>query len=669
MKRRSLALIASTIGLLAMSALPALASPLATTIGTDITSGGTITGVTVTDGTASLSGGALTGLTTALSLSQGGTGATTASGARTSLGLGTAATSAATDFATAAQGAKADSALQSFTELDPVFGASAAHGISSGDIANWNGKLSSETDPVFTAWNRSTGISIANTQVTGLGTASAQDVGYFATAAQGAKADTALQSYTETDPVFGASAAYGIGSGDISNWNGAVTLANSAVQTESDPAFTAWDKSAGISIANSQVSDFQTGVSANADVVNGATAFGWGNHAAAGYALASSLGTAAGHAAADFATAAQGAKADSALQSADLAPYLTASTAATTYVSNVSLGMTLGSYLTSAAAATDYQPKAANLTSWAGIAPADKADTSALASYLTTATAASTYLTQAAAASGYATFTQGATADTAVQPAALTSALGSYLTTAAASSGYQPLAANLTSWAGIAPADKADTSALASYLTTATAASTYQTIGNYAAAADITGDTLAATVVTSSLTSVGTLTDLTVTNPIVGSVTGNAGTVTGGVYTAGADSVYLTPGTAASTYLTTATAGTTYQSISGHLKSTGPAVTIDNSTAAPCTAASVVGGTDTRGTVTASDCTPGQTLTITFGATYDSAPTCVISPTNAAAGLGAASGVASVTSTASKMTITANTGTAGPATWNYICIE
>lgn len=51
------------------------------------------------------------------------------------------------------------------------------------------------------------------------------------------------------------------------------------------------------------------------------------------------------------------------------------------------------------------------------------------------------------------------------------------------------------------------------------------------AAANITGTTLASNVVTSSLTSVGTLTNLTVTNPITGSVTGNAGSVTNGVYT------------------------------------------------------------------------------------------------------------------------------------------
>lgn len=44
------------------------------------------------------------------------------------------------------------------------------------------------------------------------------------------------------------------------------------------------------------------------------------------------------------------------------------------------------------------------------------------------------------------------------------------------------------------------------------------------AASSLTGTTLASNVVTSSLTALGTLTNLTVTNPIVGSVTGNAAT-------------------------------------------------------------------------------------------------------------------------------------------------
>jgi hypothetical protein len=47
-----------------------------------------------------------------VAIGSGGTGATTASGARTSLGLGTAATTDSTAYATSAQGTKADSALQ-----------------------------------------------------------------------------------------------------------------------------------------------------------------------------------------------------------------------------------------------------------------------------------------------------------------------------------------------------------------------------------------------------------------------------------------------------------------------------------------------------------------------------------------------------------------------------
>lgn len=43
------------------------------------------------------------------------------------------------------------------------------------------------------------------------------------------KADTALQSFTETDPVFSASAAAGIKSSDISNWNGKTTVTESTV--------------------------------------------------------------------------------------------------------------------------------------------------------------------------------------------------------------------------------------------------------------------------------------------------------------------------------------------------------------------------------------------------------------------------------------------------------
>lgn len=60
-----------------------------------------------------------------------------------------------------------------------------------------------------------------------------------------------------------------------------------------------------------------------------------------------------------------------------------------------------------------------------------------------------------------------------------------------------------------------------------------------AAANILTGTTIASNVVYSSLTTVGILTNLTVTNPIAGSITGNSATVTNGVYTT---TTYQNPG-------------------------------------------------------------------------------------------------------------------------------
>ena len=39
-------------------------------------------------------------------------------------------------------------------ETDPIYGASVASGITGTDTTNWNNKLDSETDPVFTAWDK-----------------------------------------------------------------------------------------------------------------------------------------------------------------------------------------------------------------------------------------------------------------------------------------------------------------------------------------------------------------------------------------------------------------------------------------------------------------------------------------------------------------------------------
>ncbi len=205
-----------------------------------------------------------------------------------------------------------------------------------------------------------------------LGTAAAANTSDFATAAQGAKADTALQpaaigvsvqaydadltsiagltgtsgllkktaantwsldtnvyltSYTETDPVFSASAASGITTTNISNWNTAygwgdhasagyltsaaigttvqgynagTVIDASYVHTDNNYTTTEKNKLAGIAAgAEVNVNADWNAISGDAQILNKPT-----------------LGTAAAANTTDFATAAQGAKADTALQPA-----------------------------------------------------------------------------------------------------------------------------------------------------------------------------------------------------------------------------------------------------------------------------------------------------------------------------------------------------------------
>ena len=83
---------------------------------TSVSASGGTTGLTFT-GSPITTAGTLT-LGGTLDLDNGGTGATTATGARTALGLGTAATTDASAYATAAQGAKADTAVQTIASAD-----------------------------------------------------------------------------------------------------------------------------------------------------------------------------------------------------------------------------------------------------------------------------------------------------------------------------------------------------------------------------------------------------------------------------------------------------------------------------------------------------------------------------------------------------------------------
>ena len=126
------------------------------------------------------------------------------------------------------------------SEIDPLFSESVAAGVTATDTASWNHKLDSytETDPEFSAWDKSTGIVITESQISN------------------------LQEYltNEIDPVFVTSVAGGITAADTAEWNSKL-----GSYTESDPEFTTWDKTTGILITESQISDLQEYILSESD--------------------------------------------------------------------------------------------------------------------------------------------------------------------------------------------------------------------------------------------------------------------------------------------------------------------------------------------------------------------------------------------------------------------
>ena len=93
-----------------------------------------------------------------------------------------------------------------------------------------------ETDPVFTAWDKSTGIAITESQITDFGSYALSnhnhhDLYYTETEIDSMLSDMATKTWV----------------------NGQNYLTS---YTETDPVFTAWDKSTGISITESQITDF-----------------------------------------------------------------------------------------------------------------------------------------------------------------------------------------------------------------------------------------------------------------------------------------------------------------------------------------------------------------------------------------------------------------------------
>jgi Arc/MetJ-type ribon-helix-helix transcriptional regulator len=129
-------------------------------------------------------------------------------------------------------------------------------------------KLPAETDPVFTAWDKSTGIAITESQIT--------DLDHFTTADEIDPLYAADSSFIKTGVRdWNSSLAKTIDSADTTRWGNDDSPTNeiqtlgiigdsvflskgggyAIVPAETDPVFTAWNRSSGITITESQISD------------------------------------------------------------------------------------------------------------------------------------------------------------------------------------------------------------------------------------------------------------------------------------------------------------------------------------------------------------------------------------------------------------------------------
>jgi len=139
-------------------------------------------------------------------------------------------------------------------ENDPLFGSSVAAGITTADTSRWNAPQGAESDPVFSQWDKSSGITINKSQISDLGEVVQTETDpVFKESAAANISQYNIYKWnqkleTESDPVYKKSVAAGISNADTANWN-------SKLAAESDPAFSAWDKSSGITISESQISD------------------------------------------------------------------------------------------------------------------------------------------------------------------------------------------------------------------------------------------------------------------------------------------------------------------------------------------------------------------------------------------------------------------------------
>ena len=178
-----------------------------------------------------------------------------------------------------------------------------------GEFTNFHGYItnSQETDPVFTAWDKSEGIVITESQVS--------DLVHFTPADEEDPLFNAWDKSTgivisedqvsdlvhftpadEEDPLF---TSWDKSTDIVITESQVSDLVHFTTADEEDPLFTAWDKSEGIVITESQVSDLVHFTPADEtdpifgaspantitgdDITDWNNAFGWGDHAVAGY--------------------------------------------------------------------------------------------------------------------------------------------------------------------------------------------------------------------------------------------------------------------------------------------------------------------------------------------------------------------------------------------------
>ena len=128
-----------------------------------------------------------------------------------------------------------------------------------------------ETDPLFTAWDKTTGINITESQIS--------DLDHFTTS-------------DETDPVFGAHAANGITSTNITNWTTAYGWGDHSTVGYTTTDTTLNEAEVDAFVDNNGYLTNETDPVFGAHIVNGITltdtanwnaAYGWGDHSILGY--------------------------------------------------------------------------------------------------------------------------------------------------------------------------------------------------------------------------------------------------------------------------------------------------------------------------------------------------------------------------------------------------